>query len=76
SSASAASSAASGAAQDSVQRAREQSRQNQPSVINVQILGYGEEPLAGVGAAPQPRAAAPSYRPDGVVQVQGVDSGG
>ncbi|WP_369815846.1 filamentous hemagglutinin family protein, partial [Achromobacter sp. 2789STDY5608615] len=75
-SASAASSAASGAAQDSVQRAREQSRQNQPSVINVQILGYGEEPLAGVGAAPQPRAAAPSYRPDGVVQVQGVDSGG
>ncbi|WP_116522578.1 filamentous haemagglutinin family protein [Achromobacter insuavis] len=76
SSASAASSAASGAAEDSVQRARQQSRQNQPSVINVQILGYGEEPMAGAGATPQPRAAAPSYRPDGVVQVQGVDSGG
>ncbi|WP_454695736.1 filamentous haemagglutinin family protein [Achromobacter aegrifaciens] len=76
SSASAASSAASGAAQDSVQRARQQARQNQPSVINVQILGYGEEPLAGPGSAPQPRATAPAYRPDGVVQVQGVDNGG
>lgn len=75
-SASAASSAASGAAEDSAQRARQQARQNQPSVISVQILGYGEEPLAGAGAAPQPRAATPSYRPDGVVQVQGVDSGG
>ncbi|MGW8304735.1 MAG: filamentous hemagglutinin family protein [Achromobacter pulmonis] len=76
SSASAASSAASGAAQDSAQRARQQARQNQPSVISVQILGYGAEPLAGAGVAPQPREAVPSYRPDGVVQVQGADSGG
>ncbi len=76
SSASAASSAASGAAQESVQRARQQARQNQPSIISVQVLGNGNEPLTGAGAAPQPRAAAPSYRPDGVVQVQGVDNGG
>ena len=42
-----ASSAAAGAAQESVQRAQQQSRQNLPSVISVQILGYGDEPAAG-----------------------------
>ncbi len=73
-SASAASSAASSAAQDSVQRAQNQARQNQPSIISVQILGFGDEPAAPAPA--QPRAAAPAYRPDGVVQVQGVDGGG
>ena len=69
-SASAASSAAAGAAQESVQRAQQQSRQNLPSVISVQILGYGDEPAAAAPSA-QPRAPAPAYRPDGVVQVQG-----
>ncbi len=74
-SASAASSAASGAAQDAVQRAQNQARQNQPSIISVQILGFGDEPAAGAPAPAQPRAAAPAYRPDGVVQVQGADGG-
>ena len=58
-SASAASSAAAGAAQESVQRAQQQSRQNLPSVISVQILGYGDEPAAGA-TPPSPRAAAPA----------------
>ena len=60
-SASAASSAAAGAAQESVQRAQQQSRQNLPSVISVQILGYGDEPAAGA-TPPSPRAAAPPAR--------------
>lgn len=63
-SASAASSAAFGAAEYSAQRERQQARQNQPSVISVQILGYGEEPLAGAGAVgrrfPYPEAGGPA----------------
>ena len=72
-SASAASSAAAGAAQESVQRAQQQSRQNLPSVISVQILGYGDEPAAGA-TPPSPRAAAPAgsrYDSASAVQILG-----
>src|SRR5690606_17410474 len=43
SSASAAASSAASAAQDTVARARAEARQNLPSIINVQILGFGNE---------------------------------
>ena len=74
SSASAAASSAVGAAQDSAQRAQNQARQNQPSIISVQILGFGDEPTAGAASSPGPRllARAPGgYRRDGAVQVVG-----
>nr|WP_313702498.1 filamentous hemagglutinin family protein [Achromobacter sp.] len=74
SSASAAATSAVNAAQDSAQRAQNAARQNQPSVISVQILGYGEEPVAGLPAAPQPNAAAavPKYDAASAVQVLGA----
>lgn len=50
-SASAAASAASGAAQESVQRSRREARQNLPSIITVQVLGFGSEPLSSAGTA-------------------------
>ncbi|MEI2417414.1 filamentous hemagglutinin family protein [Orrella sp. JC864] len=72
-SASAASSAAADAAQESVARSRAAARQNLPSIISVQILGFGEE--HGASAAPAPArssAAQPAdYRPDHPVQVLG-----
>ena len=71
-SASAASSAAAGAAQESVQRAQQQSRQNLPSVISVQILGYGDEPAAG--APPSPRGR-PLSRYDSASAVQILGAG-
>ncbi|MEI2415013.1 filamentous hemagglutinin family protein [Orrella sp. JC864] len=46
-SASAASTAAADAAQESVARSRAAARQNLPSIISVQILGFGDEPAAG-----------------------------
>ena len=58
SSASAAASSAVGAAQDSAQRAQNQARQNQPSIISVQILGFGDEPTAGAASSPGPRPLA------------------
>ena len=74
SSASAAASSAVGAAQDSAQRAQNQARQNQPSIISVQILGFGDEPTAARhpagAAAPSPERQA-AYRRDGAVQVVG-----
>ncbi len=72
-SASSAATSAVNAAQDSAQRSQNQARQNQPSIINVQILGYGAEPAAG--ATPPPPAGASqevsSYRPNNMVQVVG-----
>ena len=62
SSASAAASSAVGAAQDSAQRAQNQARQNQPSIISVQILGFGDEPTAGAASSPGPRLPRPSAR--------------
>lgn len=49
-SASAAATAASTAAQETVQRARRESRQNLPSIITVQVLGFGNEPVPGAQA--------------------------
>ncbi|MDR6601016.1 filamentous hemagglutinin family protein [Achromobacter deleyi] len=74
SSASAAATSAVNAAQDSAQRAQSQARQGQPSVINVQILGYGDEPVAGAAPAPQgsPAVAAPAYDAASAVQVLGA----
>ena len=72
-SASAAASSAVNAAQDSAQRSQNQARQNQPSIINVQILGYGSDPVAG--AATPTSTGSPqevsSYRPNNMVQVVG-----
>ncbi|MFD4838738.1 filamentous hemagglutinin family protein [Achromobacter sp. NPDC058515] len=74
SSASAAATSAVNAAQDSAQRAQNAARQNQPSVISVQILGYGEEPVAGAAPLPQAgaAAAAPKYDAASAVQVLGA----
>ncbi|QQB35150.1 filamentous hemagglutinin family protein [Achromobacter deleyi] len=69
-SASAAASSAVSAAQDSAQRSQNQARQNQPSIINVQILGYGAEPVAGATAPATPQEVS-SYRPNNMVQVVG-----
>lgn len=76
-SASAAASSAATAAQEAVQRARAQQRQSLPSIISVQILGFGEDggsspdgpgPGAQGNAAPEALAA---YRPGSAVQVLG-----
>ncbi|MFF7055176.1 filamentous hemagglutinin family protein [Achromobacter spanius] len=75
SSASAAASSAVNAAQESAQRAQAEARQNQPSVINVQILGYGDEPVAGAAPAAPPAgsaAVAPKYDGASAVQVLGA----
>ena len=52
-------------------RSRAEARQNLPSIINVQILGFGNEaPQSGAsGARPADQAA--NYRPDNLVQVVG-----
>ena len=79
-SASAAATSAVNAAQDSAQRAQNEARQNQPSVINVQILGYGDEAVAGAMPAPAasgaagntPAPAAPAYDAASAVQVLGA----
>lgn len=74
SSASAAATSAANAAEDSAQRAQNAARQNQPSVISVQILGYGEEPVAGAAPMPAPADAsiAPRYDAASAVQVLGA----
>ncbi len=63
---------ATNAANSAVQAAEQVSRGdrgNRPSVITVEILGYGQERLVPV----QDRnAGAPDYRPDGVVRVLGA----
>ncbi|MCV6809387.1 filamentous hemagglutinin family protein [Achromobacter ruhlandii] len=75
SSASAAAASAVGAAQESAQRAQSQARQNRPSVISVQILGYGEEPVAGASMAPPPGPAAAANRYDAASAVQVLGAG-
>ncbi|CUK12913.1 Filamentous haemagglutinin family outer membrane protein [Achromobacter sp. 2789STDY5608615] len=75
SSASAAAASAVGAAQESAQRAQSQARQNQPSVISVQILGYGEEPVAGASMAPPPGPTAAANRYDAASAVQVLGAG-
>lgn len=77
-SASAAASNAATAAQESVSRAREKSRQALPSIVTVQILGFGTDGAAApLAPAPAPaRGLAPSgqpvsYRPESAIQVLG-----
>ena len=74
SSASAAASTATAAAQD-VMRDRAASRQNLPSIISVQILGYGDEQLPAGRAPASPSVdagkQAPIYRADSVFQMVG-----
>ncbi|WP_198299047.1 filamentous haemagglutinin family protein [Bordetella genomosp. 13] len=77
--ASSASTAASTAAADMATRQRNEARRNLPSIISVQVLGFGNEP-----AAPAPRSTDPqrsgargtaaqpvAYDPDGVVELVG-----
>lgn len=71
--ASSAATAAATAAQETVQRSRAETRQNLPSIITVQILGFGNEAMSGA-PSPAPAAAADMprqarYRPDGIVRV-------
>lgn len=70
-SASAAASSAASAAQDTVARSRAEARQNLPSIINVQILGFGNEAPQSSGSSARPADQAASYRPDNLVQVVG-----
>ncbi|MNL28540.1 hypothetical protein D3C87_1501880 [compost metagenome] len=57
-----------------MQRNQDRARQNQPSIINVQILGFGQEPVSD-GAPPLQRDSrvdnASAYRPNNMVQVVG-----
>ena len=81
SSASAASGAAAASAESEANRSRNAARQSQPSIISVQILGFGNDGVedatpapaggsagAALGAA---RADATRYAPDAPVQVLG-----
>lgn len=76
--ASATASSAASAAQDTVNRARAQARQNLPSVITVQILGFGDAGQSGGGATSSGAGPATSkidasaYRQDSTVQVLGL----
>lgn len=65
-SASAASSSAASAAQESVQRQRSEARRNLPSIISVQILGFGDAPANGEGRRQGERHA--SAPPDGMME--------
>ncbi|VFR53265.1 Filamentous haemagglutinin family outer membrane protein associated with VreARI signalling system [plant metagenome] len=69
--ASAAASSAADAAQESVARSRAAARQNLPSIISVQILGFGDGGNAAPVSPPAPAAQPVSYRPDHKVQVVG-----
>src|SRR3546814_8909190 len=71
-SASAASASAASAAQDTVSRARNEARQNQPSIFSVQILGFGGEGARGGAATDRVTGSGVdgqkvSYRPDDMV---------
>ncbi|MDC8757971.1 filamentous haemagglutinin family protein [Janthinobacterium fluminis] len=73
SNASAAAGQAAGAAQEALQRERAATRQAQPSVFTVRVLGFGAEAGAEADAAlrgGEPQASL--YRPKGVVQVLGA----
>lgn len=65
-SASAASSSAASAAQESVQRQRREARRNLPSIISVQILGFGDAPAGEEARRPGERHS--SAPPDGMME--------
>lgn len=65
-SASAAAAGATQSAQDTTRQQQNAARRNLPSIINVQILGYGSEPVAGAAAGGNPR-------PGGAPPLQGYD---
>src|SRR5690606_12499403 len=75
-SASTAASNAASAASDAAQGARAAAQKALPSIISVQILGFGDEPLPGGAPAPGPTSAVPPagqqaqrYTPNHMVQV-------
>ncbi|AEC18808.1 filamentous hemagglutinin-like protein [Pusillimonas sp. T7-7] len=76
-SASAAASSAATAAQDTVSRARNEARQNQPSIFSVRILGFGSAAASDSGAgssASAPMGASSrevGYQPDSMLQMVG-----
>ncbi|MDO8042903.1 filamentous haemagglutinin family protein [Janthinobacterium sp. SUN137] len=74
SNASAAATQAVTAAQDVLQRERAATRQAQPSLFTVKVLGFGNEQAdeAGVGKHTGGEPQASSYQPAGVVQVLGA----
>ncbi|EZP37978.1 filamentous haemagglutinin family protein [Janthinobacterium lividum] len=74
SNASAAATQAVTAAQDVLQRERAATRQAQPSLFTVKVLGFGNEQAddAGVGKGNGGEPQASSYQPAGVVQVLGA----
>ncbi|MDI3296407.1 filamentous haemagglutinin family protein [Janthinobacterium tructae] len=74
SNASAAASQAVTAAQDVLQRERAATRQAQPSLFTVKVLGFGNEKAdeAGVGKHQGGEPQASNYQPAGVVQVLGA----
>ena len=76
SNASAAASQAVGAAQEVLQRERAATRQAQPSLFTVKVLGFGNEQAdeGGVGKHQGGEPQASSYQPAGVVQVLGAGS--
>ncbi|WP_238889764.1 filamentous hemagglutinin family protein [Achromobacter insuavis] len=71
-SASAAAAGATQSAQDTTRQQQNAARRNLPSIINVQILGYGTEPVAGAGADGVTLAGG-NPRPGGAPQPQGYD---
>lgn len=74
-SASAAASSVANSAQNAAARTRNETRQGQPSIFSVQILGFGAEAAAeGAGAGPGADARGSGYRPDGMVQILGDGS--
>ncbi len=70
-SASAAAAGATQGAQDTARQQQAAARRNLPSIINVQILGYGSEPVAGAPA--DGGMPAGTARPGTVPQPQGYD---
>ncbi|MBB1627367.1 hypothetical protein A9974_19225 [Achromobacter sp. UMC71] len=70
-SASAAAAGATQGAQDTARQQQAAARRNLPSIINVQILGYGSEPVSG--AAADGGAPAGAARPGTAPQPQGYD---
>jgi hypothetical protein len=74
-SASSAASAAVSAEQDMVHRQQAAARQALPSIITVQVLGFGNEPMSSTPAAPDTvLAAPPRYNPASAVRVLGMGS--
>ncbi|CAB3890257.1 hypothetical protein LMG26846_03963 [Achromobacter insuavis] len=71
-SASAAAAGATQSAQDTTRQQQNAARRNLPSIINVQILGYGSEPVAGAAAGGATPAGG-NPRPGGAPPPQGYD---